>query len=92
MPIEVRGRGRVGVGSGLRRHQEIESRFRENNPPPGAGGVVIEFGGVVIRIRILMYPACILKDTRIMMYLKRILHAHCYIRREYMYLDILHVL
>ncbi len=31
-------------------------------------GVVNEFGGVVIRIRILMYPACILKDTRILMY------------------------
>ena len=30
-------------------------------------GVVIEFGWV-IRIRILMYPACILKDTRILMY------------------------
>ena len=27
------GRGRV-LGSGLGRHQEIESRFRENTPPP----------------------------------------------------------
>ena len=33
------------------------------------GRVVIEFGGGVIRIRILMYPACILQDTRILMYL-----------------------
>ena len=68
MPIEVRGRGRVGVESGLRRHQEIESRFRENNPPPGAGGGCYRVLGGVIRIRILMYPACILKDTRILMY------------------------
>ena len=75
MPIEVRGRGRVGVESGLRRHQEIESRFRENHPPPGAGGGCYRVLGGVIRIRILMSPACILKDTRIMMYLKRILHA-----------------
>ena len=41
----------------------------------GCGGVrggvfrVIELlGGFVIRIRILMYLACILKDTRILMY------------------------
>ena len=35
--VEVRGRGRVGgrvLGSGLGRHQEIESRFREHPPPP----------------------------------------------------------
>ena len=59
----------------------------------GAGGVVIELGGGVIRIRILIYPACILQDTRILMYLdvSHILHALFYIPREYMYLDSLHV-
>ena len=35
----------------------------------GAGGLLSSLGGVVIRIRILMYPACILQDTRILMYL-----------------------
>ena len=46
------------------------------------GGLLLSLGGFVIRIRILMYPACILyplKDTRILMYslmyLKRILRA-----------------
>ena len=38
-------------------------------------------GVLVIRIRILMYPACILKDTRILMYpqmyLKRICNLTC---------------
>ena len=36
----------------------------------GVGGGVIEFGGGCYQeYRILMYPACILKDTRILMYL-----------------------
>ena len=43
--------------------------FIRLHPRSGSGGFVIELGGVVIRIRILMYPACILKDTRILMYL-----------------------
>ena len=33
------------------------------------GGLLSSLGGFVIRIRILMYPACILQDTRILMYL-----------------------
>jgi hypothetical protein len=33
------------------------------------GGLLSSLGGVVIRIRILMYPACIMQDTRILMYL-----------------------
>ena len=32
-------------------------------------GLLSSLGGFVIRIRILMYPACILQDTRILMYL-----------------------
>ena len=34
----------------------------------GGHGGLSSLGGYVIRIRILMYPACILKDTRILMY------------------------
>ena len=39
-------------------------------PPTGIGGgwLLSSLGGFVIRIRILMYPACILKETRILMY------------------------
>ena len=34
----------------------------------GGHGGLSSLGGFVIRIRILMYPACILKETRILMY------------------------
>ena len=65
--------------------------FIRLHPRSGSGGFVIELGGVVIRIRILMYPACILKDTRILMYpdvsQTYLTCVLCYIRREYKYLD-----
>ena len=52
--------------------------------PPGRGHITtfpIVFGYISYQIRILMYPACILKDTRILMYPKRILHALLHSKR-----------
>ena len=58
----------------------------------GAGGLLSSLGGVVIRIRILMYPACILQDTRILMYLDvsqtylhALLHSTCILIFYYMH-------
>ena len=45
------------------RQQPVHPVFRER------WGLLSNLVGFVIRIRILMYPACILQDTRILMYL-----------------------
>ena len=53
----------------------IFSLIQVLNTIPYLGKVGVKWGllsnlvGFVIRIRILMYPACILQDTRILMYL-----------------------
>ena len=46
-----------------------QSMYRNSREDWGAGTFPILFGYISYRIRILMYLACILKDTRILMYL-----------------------